>query len=155
MSNNRTQGDESLVGGGEAEGLANATANLARGRTRAGTSYAATDDLDPKQSARTTRKSASEQRTDAEANRTVQGGKSQFSGASTGSRSRPSTGRRAVGAFPLEYMNSARKRLQMPTTSKLALTKRQKQLDELREKVANLANRQHRYAEEKSKATKR
>ncbi len=158
MSNNRTRWNESLVGGsgGEAEGSENAAASLARGFTRSGVSYAATDDLGSKQSARTTGKSTSEWKTDAETDKTVHGSKSQFSGASSGSRTRPSTVKRATRAISLEYTNSARKRVQSPKrVSKPALTKQQRQLDEVREKMNDLANRQHHYAQEKMKATKR
>ncbi len=137
------------------EGPGNAAVGPARSTTHSGVSYAATDDLGSKQSARMTGKSASELRTGAEMDKTAHGSKAQFSGASSGSRTRPSTAKRATGAMSLEYTNSARKKLQLPTASKPALMKRQKQLDELKEKMTDLANRQHRYAQEKTKAAKR
>ncbi len=124
MSNNRTQRNESLVGGGETGGPGNAAVGPARSTTRSGVSYAATDDLGSKQPVRMTEKSTSEWRTGAEMDKTVHGSKSQFSGASSSSRTRPNTAKRATGAMPLEYTNSTRKKLQLSTAPKSALMKR-------------------------------
>ncbi len=154
MSDGRTRQNGSLVGGGEAEELENATADSARSITRSGVSYAATNVSDSRKPARKTEKTASEWKTGTETDGAARGNRSQFLGTSSSSRANLHMTRRASGTIPLEYTNSARKTVQSQKRVQMR-TKRQREIDEVREKQVDLANHQHSYAAEKAKVAKR
>ncbi len=125
-----------------------------RSTTRSGVSYATPNVSESRQPARKTAKVASKRKTGTETDRTVRGSRSQFSGTSSGFHANSHTSRRASGTIHLEYTNSARKRVQSPKKVQMQ-TKRQRELDEVRQKQVDLADRQHSYAAEKAKAAKR
>ncbi len=155
MSDDRTQQNGSLVGRSETGGLGNAAVDPARSTTCSGVNYATPHVSDSRQPVKKTKKMASKCKTNMGTNQMVHRSTPQVLGTLSSFNPNPRKARRSTGATPLEYENSFRKRVQSPKrVHKPVLTKRQRKLDEVRQRLDSLVDRQHRYAMEKMKATK-
>ncbi len=129
------------------EGPGNAAVDPVRSTTCSGLSFATPNVSDSRQVARKTMRMMGEWKMNADTGRTVHGSTPQFLGTTSGSYTNPRMAKRPSSVTPLMYTNSSRRKPQSPKSApRQVQTKQQRELEHVRQKRTDLANRQHRYA---------